>query len=202
MCGARFGVMAGGSACSLRSQRNGEARRREQGIPLAHCVRSGMVGLAGGGRGFRLLTAFAAEWWGSPEGTGGDGRRVGTRRYRSLFPRRPSPPSSPRLRGHHSAQRASVERNLLHTSRQGRKPGRTKWHTANRMSRRDDTIECSLAALLGLQGLVGRVWEHIAPRRGAGKTNRGHGGHRFIARRPTACDGGSRVSHSYRARQT
>ena len=163
---------AGGSACSLRS------------------------------RGFRLLTAFAAEWWGSPEGTGGDGRRVGTRRYRSLFPRRPSPPSSPRLRGHHSAQRASVERNLLHTSRQGRKPGRTKWHTANRMSRRDDTIECSLAALLGLQGLVGRVWEHIAPRRGAGKTNPGHGGHRFIARRPTACDGGSRALSSYRAWQT
>ena len=27
------------------------------------------------GWGFRLLTAFAAEWWGPPEETGGDGRR-------------------------------------------------------------------------------------------------------------------------------
>ena len=34
-----------------------------------------MVGLARIGRGFRLLTAFAAEWWGPPEETGGDGRR-------------------------------------------------------------------------------------------------------------------------------
>ena len=144
----------------------------------------GMVGLAGIGKGFRLLTSFAAEWWGPPEGTGGDGRRGKRLRQRHAPTRRPSPFFSPRLRGHHSAKRASVERNPLHTSR------------------RDDTIDCSLAALLGLQGLVGRVWEQIAPQRGAGKTNRGHGAHRFIVRRPTACDGCVCASHSYQARQT
>ena len=90
----------------------------------------------GEGWGFRLLTAFAAEWWGSPEGAEGDGRRREESANAEVLP-------------------AAAHTYPLHTSRQGRKPGRKMWHTANRMSRRDDTIECSLAALLGLQGLVG-----------------------------------------------
>ena len=84
----------------------------------------------GAGRGFRLLTAFAtaevlpwmqgippltafaAEWWGPPEGTGGDGRRG----KKTPATARPSPPPispffSP-LAAHHSAKRGSVERNL------------------------------------------------------------------------------------------
>ena len=80
-----------------------------RGVPLAHCVRSGMVGLAGAGRRFRLLTAFAAEWWGSPEGTGGDGRREESANA-GVLPAAHLPFLSP-LAAHHSAQRASVERN-------------------------------------------------------------------------------------------
>ena len=49
-------------------------------------------------QGIPLLTAFAAEWRGPPEGTGGDGRRGKRLRQRYAPPRRPSPPSSPRLR--------------------------------------------------------------------------------------------------------
>ena len=57
-------------------------------------------------QGIPQLTAFAAEWWGPPEGTGGgDGRRGGACRCRSLFPRRPSPPV-PSGRPHHSAANA------------------------------------------------------------------------------------------------
>ena len=52
----------------------------------------------GAGRGFRLLTAFAAEWWSPPKGTGGDWRRGKRLRQRHAPTRRPSPPSSPRLR--------------------------------------------------------------------------------------------------------
>ena len=43
------------------------------------------------GWGFRLLTAFAAEWWGPPEETGGDGRR-----------REASPQSHPRFAAAHT----------------------------------------------------------------------------------------------------
>ncbi len=104
----------GGSACSLRSQRNGGARRNRQGVPLAHCVRSGMVGLAGVGRRFRLLTAFAAEWCNPPEGTGGDGRREESANA-GVLPAAHLPFLSP-LAAHHSAQRASVARNPLTNS--------------------------------------------------------------------------------------
>jgi hypothetical protein len=48
-------------------------------IPLAHCVRGGMVCAAGrtsalARRRFRSLTAFAAEWCAPPGGRGGKRR--------------------------------------------------------------------------------------------------------------------------------
>ena len=53
---------------------------------------------AGAGRGFRSLTAFAAEWWGPPEGTGGRWAAM----EKAPATARPNPPpislSSPRLR--------------------------------------------------------------------------------------------------------
>ena len=70
----------------------------------------GMVGPVRIGKGFRLLTAFAAEWWGPPEGTGGDGRREGSANAGALPAAAHLSFLSP-LAAHHSAKRASVERN-------------------------------------------------------------------------------------------
>ena len=64
-----------------------------------------MEGPAGGNRGFRLLTAFAAEWWSPPEGTGGDGRR-----------REASPQSYPRFAAAHTpvySATCTIPRNAL-----------------------------------------------------------------------------------------
>ena len=68
---------------------------------------------AGAGRGFRSLTAFAAEWWGPPEGTGGGRWAAMEKAPATALPNPPpiSPFFSP-LAAHHSAKRDSVERNL------------------------------------------------------------------------------------------
>ena len=58
----------------------------------------GMVGPVRIGKGFRLLTAFAAEWWGSPEGIGemgGEGKESGNG---TPHPAAHLPLFSPRLR--------------------------------------------------------------------------------------------------------
>ena len=76
---------------SLRSQRPRSSRKR-QGIPLAHCVRSGMVKPTGGNRG-----EMGGEGKGSGNGTPQPAAHL--------------PFFSP-LAAHHSAKRDSVERNL------------------------------------------------------------------------------------------
>ena len=85
-------VLAGDSARSLRSQRPRSSRNRQE-IPLAHCVRSGMVKPAEGNRGGRWAAREKAPATALPN----------------------PPPISPffsPLAAHHSAKRDSVERNL------------------------------------------------------------------------------------------